>query len=142
MLWIGLFAWINLDPKIQIRYIDTKHQLADILTKGNITRDERNNLLHLFNISHLSSTCCAKNSSLTSCTRKMAKRVQEQKEEEIIVPKSKSVAMNLSSTVSASFSSATDPIASKSPGHTRSSRGNLMQGKEEIQNPTQRRVLK
>ena len=28
-----LFERINLDPKIQIRYIDTKHQLADILTK-------------------------------------------------------------------------------------------------------------
>ena len=25
---------INLDPKIQIKYIDTKNQLADILTKG------------------------------------------------------------------------------------------------------------
>ena len=41
----------NLDPKIQIRYIDTKHQIADILTKGNFRRDEWNNLLHLFNIS-------------------------------------------------------------------------------------------
>ena len=35
-----LFARINLDSKIQIRYIDTKHQVADILTKGNFTRDE------------------------------------------------------------------------------------------------------
>ena len=39
-----LFDRINLDSsKIQIRYIDTKHQLADILTKGNFTRDEWNN---------------------------------------------------------------------------------------------------
>ena len=30
-----LFDRINLDPKIQIKYIDTKNQLADILTKGN-----------------------------------------------------------------------------------------------------------
>ena len=29
-----LFDRINLDPKIQIKYVDTKHQLADILTKG------------------------------------------------------------------------------------------------------------
>ena len=29
------FYRINLDPKIQIKYIDTKQQLADILTKGN-----------------------------------------------------------------------------------------------------------
>ena len=35
---------INLDPKIQIKYIDTKNQLADILTKGNFTRDEWNHL--------------------------------------------------------------------------------------------------
>ena len=74
-----LFDRINLDSKIQIRYIDTKHQLADILTKSNFTCEELNNLLHLFNISHFSSTCCAKNSSLMSCTKTMAKRMQEQK---------------------------------------------------------------
>ena len=33
-----LFDRINLDPKIQIKYSDTKNQLADILTKGNFTR--------------------------------------------------------------------------------------------------------
>ena len=32
-----LFDRINLDPKIQITYIDIKNQLADILTKGNFT---------------------------------------------------------------------------------------------------------
>ena len=42
-----LFDRINLDSKIQIKYIDTKNQLADILTKGNFTRDERNHLLNL-----------------------------------------------------------------------------------------------
>ena len=51
-----LFDRINLDAKIQIKYIDTKNQLADILTKGNFTRDEWNHLLSLFNISHFSST--------------------------------------------------------------------------------------
>ena len=35
-----LFDRINLDSKIQIKYIDTTNQLADILTKGNFTRDE------------------------------------------------------------------------------------------------------
>ena len=29
-----LFDRINLDPKIQIKYIDTKNKLADLLTKG------------------------------------------------------------------------------------------------------------
>ena len=47
-----LFDRINLDSKIQIKYIDTKNQLADTLTKGNFTRDEWNHLLNLFNISH------------------------------------------------------------------------------------------
>ena len=92
-----LFDRINLDPKIQIWYIDTKHQLADILTKGNFTRDEWNNLLHLFNISHFSSLCCAQNFSLTSCPKTTAKRKQEQKEEDKIVAKSKTTAMNLTS---------------------------------------------
>ena len=79
-----LFDRINLDPKIQIRSIDTNYQLADILTKGNFTRDEWNNLLQLFNISHLSSTRCTKNFSLISCST-MAKMIQEQKEEERVV---------------------------------------------------------
>ena len=35
-----LYDRINLDPKTQIKYIDTKNQLADILTEGNFTRDE------------------------------------------------------------------------------------------------------
>ena len=43
-----LFDRINLDSNIQIKYIDTKNQLADILTKGNFTRDEWNYLLSLF----------------------------------------------------------------------------------------------
>ena len=50
---------INLDPKIQIEYLDTKNQLADILTKGNFSRDEWNHMLCLFNISHFSSTVCS-----------------------------------------------------------------------------------
>ena len=54
-----LFDRINLDPKIQIKYIDTKNQFADILTKGNFTRDEWTRLLCLFNISHFSSTDCS-----------------------------------------------------------------------------------
>ena len=40
-----LFDRINLDSKIQITYIDTKNQLANILTKGNFTRDEWYHLL-------------------------------------------------------------------------------------------------
>ena len=37
---------------MQFRHIDTKHQLADMLTEGSFTRDEWHNLLLLFNIRH------------------------------------------------------------------------------------------
>ena len=74
-----LFDRINLDPKIQIKYIDTKNQLADILTKGNFTRDEWNHLLNLFNISHFRST---------ACTAAMAKRAQQESGEERVTAKS------------------------------------------------------
>ena len=54
-----LFDRINVDPEILIKYIDTKEQLADILTKGNFTRDEWHHLMCLFTISHVSSTDCS-----------------------------------------------------------------------------------
>ena len=91
-----------------------RHQLADILKKGNFTRDEWNNLLHLFNISHFSSLCWAENFSLISCTKTMATEMQEQKEDNRIVAKSKPTAMNLAVSVSTSSSTVTSPIASKS----------------------------
>ena len=69
--------------------------------------------------------------------------MQEQKEEDRIVAKSKPTAMKLTSTVSTSSSSVNHPIASKSLGILRASTGkNLTRGQEEIQNITQRRVLK
>ena len=74
-----MFDRINLDPKIQIRYADTKHQLADTLTKGNFTCDELYNL----NISHFRSICCSQNFSSTSCLDTIAKRMQEEKKENI-----------------------------------------------------------
>ena len=80
-----LFDRINQDPKIQIKYIDTKSQLADILTKGSFTRDEWNHLLCLFNISHLRSTVCSDT---------MAKRSQQESGEERVTAKSRPM-MNL-----------------------------------------------
>ena len=67
-------------PKIQIKYIDTKNQLAHMLTKGNFTRDEWNHLLCLFNISHFSST---------DCSEVMSKRTQEESGEERVAAKSR-----------------------------------------------------
>ena len=74
------FDRINLDPKNQNKYIDAKNQLADMLTKGNFTRDEWNHLLCLFNISHFSSTVCSEG---------MAKRSQQDSGEERVTAKSR-----------------------------------------------------
>ena len=63
-----LFDRINLDPKIQIKYIDT------------FTRDEWNHLLCLFNSSHFSST---------DCSEVMSKRTQKDSGEERVTAKSK-----------------------------------------------------
>ena len=75
-----LFDRINLDPKIQLKYIDTKNQLADILTEGNFTRDEWNHLLCLSNISHFSSKVCSE---------AMTKRSQQDSGEERVTAKSR-----------------------------------------------------
>ena len=99
-----LFDRINLDPKIPIKYIDTKNQLADILTKGNFTRDEWNHLLTLFNISHFSSTAC-----ITA----MAKRAQQESGEGRVTAKSRPM-MNLTAKTPSFVSSS----ASTNPGRT------------------------
>ena len=97
-----LFDRINLDSKIQIKYIDTTNQLADILTKGNFTRDEWNHLLSLFNNSHFSSTVCS---------AAMAKRFQQESGEERVTAKSRPM-MNLTARMPSVVSSST----SSSPG--------------------------
>ena len=97
-----LFDRVNPDPKIQIKYSDTKNQLADILTKGNFTRDERNHLLCLFNISHFSPTVCF---------AVMAKRSQQDSGEERVTAKLKPM-MNLIARTPSFVSSST----SVSPG--------------------------
>ena len=97
-----LFDRINLDTKIQIKYIDTKNQLADILTKGNFTCDEWNHLLNLFNISHFSST---------ACTAAMAKRSPQDSGGERVTAKSRPM-MNLTARTPSAVSSS----ASSNPG--------------------------
>ena len=99
-----LFDRSNLDPKIQIKYIDTKNQLADILTKGNFARGEWNHLLTLFNISH---------SSPTARTTAMAKRAQQESREERVTAKLRPM-MNLTARTPSVVSSS----ASSNPGRT------------------------
>ena len=93
-----LFDRTNLDSKIHIKYIDTKNQLADILTKGNFTRDEWNHLLCLFNISHFSSTVWSAAMANKASTRKSG--------EERVTAKSKPM-MNLSARMPSVVSSST-----------------------------------
>ena len=93
-----------MDTKIQIKYIDTKNQLADILTKGSFTRDEWNHLLTLFNISHFSST---------ACIAAMAKRAQQDSGEGRVTAKSRPM-MNLTARTPSIVSSS----ASANPGRT------------------------
>ena len=76
-----------LDAKVQVKNIDTKNQLADILTKKKFTRDEWNHLLCLFDISHFSST---------NCSEVMSKRTPKDAGEEKVTAKSKPMVMLVS----------------------------------------------
>ena len=103
-----LFDRINLDPKIHIKHIDTKNQLADILTKGNFTRDEWNHLLCLFSITHFSSTVCSE---------AMAKRVQQDSGEERVTAKSRPMTSLIATAPSNLSSSASERPGKKSYGN-------------------------
>ena len=59
LLSIGCLTELTWTPRFSIKYVDSKHQLADVLSKGNFTPN-----------------------SVTSCTKTMAKRMQEQEGEE------------------------------------------------------------
>ena len=104
-----LFDRINLDPKIHIKCVDTKNQLADILTKGNFTRDEWNNLLHLFNISIFGSA---------SCPEAMSKRTQQRTGKRIVAKVEADVELDLAYCGKLSHSAEFECI--KSPADTQS----------------------
>ena len=54
-----LFDRINLEPEMQMTYVDTKNQLADMLTKGSFKPDEWNHLLRMFNMRSFSMFSCS-----------------------------------------------------------------------------------
>ena len=122
-----LFDRINLDPNIQIKYIDTKNQLAYMLTKGNFTRDEWNHLLCLFNISHFSSI---------NCSEVMSKRTQKDSGEERVTAKSRPM-MNLIARAPSALSS----TASESPEKTRNERQSPLRMQDEKYDRTVRPVV-
>ena len=85
------------NPNIQIKYIDTKNQLADIPTTLNFTRGEWNHLLCFFKISHFSSAVCSET---------MAKKLQQESGEERVTAKSRPM-MSLIVRVPSNVSSST-----------------------------------
>ena len=109
LLLIGCSIESIWTPKVQIKYIDTKNQLADILTKVNFTRDEWNHLLCLFNISNFSSA---------NFSEVMSKRTQKDSGEQRVTAKSKPM-MNLVSRCSVRNPHVFASTASESQGKTR-----------------------
>ena len=103
-----LFDRINWTQKSKSS-TSTPNQLADILTKGNFTRDEWNDLLCLFNTSHFSSI---------NGVEAMSKRTQEDAGEERVTAKSKPM-MNLVSRHSVRDPNVLASSASESPGKAR-----------------------
>ena len=99
LLLIGCSIELIWIPRSKSNYIDTKNQLADILTKRNFTRDEWNHLLNLFNI--------------TACTAAMEKRAQQESGEERVTAKSRPM-MSLTARTPSFVSSS----ASSNPGRT------------------------
>ena len=110
-----LFDRINLDFEIQIKYIETKNQLADILTKGNFTRNEWNHLLCLFNISRF---------SCINSVKAMSKRTQEDAGEEKVTAKSKPMT-NLVSICRVRDPTVLASTASENPVNTKSESQNV-----------------
>ena len=114
LLWIGCLTGLIWTPRSKFVTLTPNINSQTFWLKGmNFTRDEWNNLVHLIDISNFSSTSCTKNFSLISCST-MTKRIQDPKEEERVVSKSGPAAMNLSSFIATSSSTASSPIASKS----------------------------
>ena len=105
-------------PKSKIKYIDTKNQLADMLTKGNFTRDEWKHLLCLFNTSHCSSI---------NWLEVMSKRTQEDAGEERVTTKSKPM-MNLLSRYRVRDPNVLASTASERPVKTKSESQNVRLG--------------
>ena len=103
------FDRISLDSKIQLNILTSKNQPADMLTKGNFTRDEWNHLLCLFIISHFCST---------ECSEVMSKRTQKESGGERVTAKSRPM-MNLFARSNERAPSALSSTASESPGGRR-----------------------
>ena len=97
---------------------------ADLLTKGNFTRDEWNHLLCLFNIMSFSVFSCS-HSGLINKPKTMSKRQQEEtsREEERVVAKSKAMMSLVSKTANRSSASSPGTLGAQSSLSDRTSIG-------------------
>ena len=122
-----------MDTKIQIKYIDTKNQFADVVTKGILTRDEWNHLLCLFNISHFNSA---------ECSEVMSKKKKKQKNsgEERVTAKSRPM-MNPIARSSERAPAALSSTASERPGKTRNESQTPLSPQVEKYDRTERPVV-
>ena len=114
LLWIGCLTGLTLTKKIRIRYIDTKHQLADMLTKGNFTRDEWNRSSSFFQYHPCQLHLLYQEFQLDKMLYKCED--DSKSKDERVVSKSRPAVMIMSSFLATSSSAASSPIASKSPG--------------------------
>ena len=131
LLLIGCSIESIWTPRIRIKYIVTKNQLADIVTKGNFTRDEWNNFFVFVNFSHFSSTVCSET---------MSKRSQQDSGDERVTAKSKPM-MNLVSRCSERTAVALPSTASEISGKTRHESQTPLSPQTERNDRTERPVV-
>ena len=89
--WIGCLTEAIWTTKIQIKYVDTKNQLPDMLTKGTLTRDDWNHLLRLFNVLDLSMFSCSHFRPIENHPKPCRRGLMHERKpgEELVVAKSK-----------------------------------------------------
>ena len=124
LLWTGHLTESTLDPKVQIKYVESKKQLADIPTKGSFTRDGWQNLLHLFNIMNDTTFSCSHFSNShpflpAGKQSEMSKRSQERSSPGSPTTKAKALCLFSRHGVSVGQDYSSNP--NKSPGSTRDS---------------------
>ena len=102
-----LFDQINLDPKIQIKYIDTKKPTCWQTNQKKFHTWWVESSLCLFNISHFSSTVCSE---------VMSKRTQKESGEERVTAKSRPMMSLIARAPSTMLSSASESPGKKSFG--------------------------
>ena len=113
-----LFDRINLDRKIKITFVNTRDQLADILTNGSFTRDEWNHFLRLINIINIS-TASSGHFRPMDYPQTMSKRLTREEnpgEDERVVTKSKPARNPVSKTLNR-FPTVLSSSTSQTPGN-------------------------